>query len=79
MTIQARRVRIRLFEGERAQVEQEVERYLHAVSIENLELVSVGYNYQAPEVGLRAGTTEQVAPATHGVCVVLAERLEVNQ
>ncbi|KKM25873.1 hypothetical protein LCGC14_1590560 [marine sediment metagenome] len=74
--VPARRVRIRLFEGEGYQVEQEVERYLHAVSIEDLELVAIEYNYQAPEVGLRSGATETIAPATHGVCVVLAEKEE---
>ncbi|KKL15841.1 hypothetical protein LCGC14_2501570 [marine sediment metagenome] len=40
-----KRVRLRLFEGEGYQVEHDIVVYLHSVSVENLELVDVKYNY----------------------------------
>jgi hypothetical protein len=77
--IHARRVTIHLFDGESYRVEQDVNAFLQARGAQGgaeRELVSIQYNYQAPEVN---ESGDEVGSATHGVCVVLAERLEVNQ
>lgn len=71
--VQAHRVTIRLFGGEGSRVQQEVNDFLASrgrYGNVDYELVSIKYNYQASEVD-REG--EIVAPATHGVCIVLAE------
>lgn len=78
MTIIAKHVVIKLFEGERSVVEDEVNTYLSGKSVD-INLVDIKYNYQAadwgrnPKVGELLRDWVRVQRPSHGAMVITEE------